>query len=53
MFALDLIVRLFDEMLEEHFRGDCDDEGGIVRALVDVGVGVDDFLDTGDCKLLV
>ena len=48
MFALDLVVSLFDEMLEEHFSGDCDDEGGIVRALVDVGIGVDDFLDAGN-----
>lgn len=48
MFALDLVIGLLNEMLEEHLGGDGDDEGGIVGALGDVGVGVDDLLDAGD-----
>jgi hypothetical protein len=35
-------------VLEEHFGGEGDDEGGIVRAAVDFWVGVDDLLDTRD-----
>lgn len=48
MFCLDLVIGLFDEMLEEHFGGYGDDEGGIVGAVANVRVDVDDFLDTRD-----
>lgn len=48
MFTFDLSVRLFDEMLQKHFRGDGDDKGGVVGALGNVRVGVDDFFDAGD-----
>lgn len=48
MFTFDLSVCLFDEMLQKHFRGDGDDKGGVVGALGNVRVGVDDFFDAGD-----
>jgi hypothetical protein len=45
---LDNVVRLFDEMLQEHLSSDGDYEGGVVRAAVDVVVLRDDLLDTSD-----
>jgi len=35
-------------MLQEHLSSDSDDEGGVVGALVDVVVLLDDLLDAGD-----
>jgi len=37
-------------MSDEHFRGDCDGEGGIVGAVANVFVGVDDFLHASNLK---
>ena len=45
---LDNVVRLFDEVLQEHLSSDGDHECGVVRAAVDVVVLRDDFLDTSD-----
>lgn len=45
---LDDVVRLFNEMLQEHLSSDGDDEGGVVRAAVDVVVLRDDLLNTSD-----
>jgi len=45
---LDNVVRLFDEVLQEHLSSDGNNEGGVVRAAVDVVVLRDDFLDTSD-----
>ena len=38
-------------MLEEHFRGDGDDEGGVVAAVADVVIGRYDLLYAGDYEL--
>lgn len=46
--GLDDVVALLDEVLQEHLSSDCYDEGGVVGALVDVVVLLDDLLDTGD-----
>jgi hypothetical protein len=51
MFALDLIVCLIDQMLQEELGGDGDDESGVVRALRNVRIYVDDFLDASDCDM--
>ena len=45
--ALDNVVALLDEVLEEHFRCDGYDEGGVVGAVTDVVVGGDDLLHSG------
>ena len=45
---LDDVVRLFDEVLQEHLSSDGDYEGSVVRAAVDVVVLRDDLLDTSD-----
>ena len=44
----DNIVRLFDKVLQEHLSSDGDNEGGVVRAIVDVVVLRDDLFDTSD-----
>ena len=44
------VVGLLYQILEELLGCDCDGECGIVRARRDVGVGLDDFLDSGDCS---
>lgn len=50
LFALgfDDIVGLFDEVFEELFCCDCDGEGGVVGAVGDVVVYVDDLFDSRD-----
>ena len=46
--ALDDVVALLDEVLEEHLCCDGDDEGSVVAAVADVVVGGDDLLHSGD-----
>ena len=36
------------EVLDEHFGGEGDGEGGVFGDVEAFGVGVDDFLDAGD-----
>lgn len=40
-------------MLQEHLSSDGDDEGGVVGALVDVVVLLDDLLDAGDWNYML
>ena len=47
LFSLDDFMGSLDEMLDEHFGGDGDDEGGIVGAGCYVVVCVDDLFDSG------
>jgi hypothetical protein len=47
VFALDLVEGLFDEVLQEQLGGEGDEEGGVVGALGDIRVDVDDLLDSG------
>jgi hypothetical protein len=47
MFAFDLVEGLFDEVLQEQLGGEGDEKGGVVGALGDVRVDVDDLLDAG------
>ena len=35
-------------MLQEHLSGNRDHEGGIVGALVDIRIGIDNLLDASD-----
>lgn len=53
LLALDDVVGLLDEVLQEHFGGDGDHEGGVVGAVGDVVVGCDDFLYAGDCTCVL
>jgi hypothetical protein len=46
--GFDNVVRLFDEVLQEHLSSDGDNECGVVRAAVDVVVLRDDLFDTSD-----
>lgn len=49
----DLVVRLLDEIADEHLGRGGDDEGGVLGAVGDVFICVDDLLDAGDweCRL--
>lgn len=40
-------------MLQEHLSSDGDDEGGVIGALVDVIVLLDDLLDAGDWNYML
>jgi hypothetical protein len=51
MFAFDLVVGLIDQVLQEELGRESDDKGGVVRALRNVRIYVDDLLDTGDCDV--
>jgi hypothetical protein len=46
--GFDNVVRLFDEVLQEHLSSDGDNECSVVRAAVDVVVLRDDLFDTSD-----
>lgn len=45
LLGFDNLVRLFDQMLNEHLGCDCDNEGCIVGAVLDFVIGVNDLLD--------
>ena len=47
--GLDDVVGLLDEVLQEHLGRGGDDEGGVVGAVADVVVCVDNFLHAGHC----
>ena len=48
LLGLDDILSLFDQVLQEELGGSGDGKGSVVRAVGNVVVGVDDFLDSGD-----
>jgi hypothetical protein len=50
LLGLDDILTLLDQVLQEEFGGSGDGKGGVVRAVGNVVVGVDDLLDSGDCE---
>lgn len=47
--GLDDVVSLLDKILKELFGCNGNGKGGVVGAIGDVFIGMDDLLDTSDC----